>query len=77
MGLKRGVVRAAVVQAAPVIMDKRGTMERIRKLTGVAAGQGARIILFPEACSPCYPRGLSFGSVVGNRSMGGRKDWAR
>ena len=77
MGLKRGVVRAAVVQAAPVIMDKRGTMERIRKLTGEAAEQGARIILFPEAFIPCYPRGLSFGSVVGNRSMGGRKDWAR
>ena len=77
MGLGRGVVRAAVVQAAPVIMDKRGTMERIRKLTGEAAEQGARIILFPEAFIPCYPRGLSFGSVVGNRSMGGRKDWAR
>ncbi|HPF85665.1 MAG TPA: carbon-nitrogen hydrolase family protein [Aminivibrio sp.] len=77
MGLGRGVVRAAVVQAAPAIMDRRGTLERIRKLTEDAAGRGARIILFPEAFIPCYPRGLSFGSVVGNRSMGGRKDWAR
>ncbi len=77
MGLKRGIVRAAVVQAAPVIMDRQGTMERIRKLTGEAAEQGARIILFPEAFIPCYPRGLSFGSVVGNRTMEGRKDWSR
>ncbi len=57
MGLKRGVVRAAVVQAAPVIMDRQGTMERIRKLTGEAAEQGAKVILFPEAFIPCYPRG--------------------
>ena len=77
MGLKTGVVRAAVVQAAPAIMDKKETLKIVRKLAFDAAGQGAKIILFPEAFIPCYPRGLTFGTVVGNRSPEGRKDFAR
>jgi nitrilase len=35
------------------------------------------LILFPEAFIPAYPRGLSFGSVVGNRSPAGRLVWQR
>ena len=66
MGLKTGKVRTAVVQAAPAIMDKKETMKIVRKLALEAAGQGAKIILFPEAFIPCYPRGLTFGTVVGN-----------
>lgn len=77
MGLKSGIVRVAVVQAASKIMDKTGTMEKLEKLTHEASEQGAKIILFPEAFIPCYPRGLSFGTVVGSRSPEGRKDWAR
>lgn len=77
MGLKTGVVRAAVVQAAPAIMDKKETLQIVRKLAFDAAGQGAKIILFPEAFIPCYPRGLTFGTVVGSRSPEGRKDFAR
>ncbi len=30
---------------------------------------------FPEAFVPAYPRGLSFGSVVGGRSPEGRRTW--
>lgn len=77
MGLKSGTVRVAVVQAASVIMDKEGTLRKIEQLTEQAAGEGAKIVLFPEAFIPCYPRGLSFGSVVGSRTPAGRKDWAR
>ncbi|GAB1400902.1 carbon-nitrogen hydrolase family protein [Aminivibrio sp.] len=77
MGLKSGTVRVAVVQAASVIMDKEGTLRKIEQLTEQAAGEGAKIVLFPEAFIPCYPRGLSFGSIVGSRTQAGRKDWAR
>jgi len=77
MGLKRGTVRVAVVQAASVIMDKEGTLKKIEELTLEASERGAKIILFPEAFIPCYPRGLSFGAVVGSRSQAGRKDWGR
>ena len=37
------------------------------------AAQGARLILFPEAFIPCYPRGLGFGTVVGSRTTQGRR----
>jgi nitrilase len=33
------------------------------------------LVLFPEAFIPAYPRGLSFGAVVGNRSPEGRLTW--
>jgi nitrilase len=35
------------------------------------------LILFPEAFIPAYPRGLSFGMVVGSRSPEGRLIWQR
>jgi nitrilase len=71
------VVRVAVVQAAPVIMDREATTAKVVALTHQAAKQGAKIVLFPEAFIPAYPRGLTFGTRVGSRSDVGRKDWAR
>jgi nitrilase len=65
----------AVVQAAPVLFDREATVAKVRRLTGEAAARGARLILFPEAFIPAYPRGLSFGTVVGGRTMEGRKTW--
>ncbi len=70
-------VEVAVVQAAPVIMDRQATVDKARRLTQEAAAQGAHVILFPEAFIPAYPRGLSFGTVVGNRTAAGRRLWAR
>ena len=35
------------------------------------------LFLFPEAFIPAYPRGLSFGMVVGSRSPEGRLTWQR
>lgn len=68
-------VKVAVVQAAPVLFDRDATVAKACRLTGEAAALGARLILFPEAFVPAYPRGLSFGSVVGNRSSKGRQTW--
>ena len=68
-------VKAAVVQAAPVLFDRDGSVEKVCHLTREAAAQGAQIILFPEAVIPAYPRGLSFGTVVGSRSPQGRLTW--
>jgi nitrilase len=69
--------KAAVVQAAPILFDRETTVEKACQLTAEAATQGARLILFPEAFVPCYPRGLSFGTVVGSRSPAGRRTWQR
>jgi nitrilase len=71
------VVRTAVVQAAPCLFDREGSVAKARRLIGEAAAQGAQLILFPEAFVPAYPRGLSFGVVVGSRTAAGRLTWER
>ena len=70
-------VKAAVVQAAPVLFDRDACVEKVHRLTLEAATQGAQLVLFPEAFIPAYPRGLSFGTVVGSRSPAGRLTWER
>jgi nitrilase len=70
-------VRVAVIQAAPILMDLNSTIEKSVRLIGEAGERGANIIVFPEAFIPAYPRGLSFGTVIGSRTEDGRKDWYR
>ncbi|MFG0214779.1 carbon-nitrogen hydrolase family protein [Brevibacillus porteri] len=70
-------VRVAVVQAASVIMDREASTEKAVSLTLEAGEKGAKIVVFPEAFIPAYPRGLTFGTKVGSRSPEGRKDWFR
>ena len=70
-------VRAAVVQAASVAFDREHTLEKARALTAEAAEQGAQVVVFPEAFVSGYPRGLSFGAVVGARTPEGREDFRR
>lgn len=68
-------VKVAVVQAAPVLFDREASVEKACRLAGEAAAQGSKIILFPEAFVPAYPRGLTFGTTVGGRSPQGRLTW--
>ena len=70
-------VRAAVVQAAPVLFDREASVRKTCQLVAQAAAQDAQLILFPEAFIPAYPRGLGFGAVVGSRSEAGRRTWER
>jgi nitrilase len=70
-------VKVAVVQAAPVLFDREASVAKACRLVSEAAAQGAQLILFPEAFIPAYPRGLSFGTVVGSRSPAGRRLWQR
>lgn len=65
--------KVAVVQAAPVLVDRDATVAKAVSLIRDVAAQGARLILFPEAFITGYPRGLGFGAVVGSRSPDGRK----
>ena len=69
------VARVAVVQAAPALFDRERTLAKVATLTAEAAADGAQLVLFPEAFIPAYPRGLSFGCVVGARRPEGRRTW--
>jgi len=47
--------KVAAIQASPVILDKEGCIEKCCELTEEAAGNGARIVVFPETFIPTYP----------------------
>jgi len=64
--------KVAVVQTAPILFDKQKTIDKMGTLIKEAASKKAELILFPEVIIPGYPRGLSFGTVVGSRSENGR-----
>ena len=69
--------KAAVVQASSKLFDLEGCLKKTRSLVWEAKGKGANLVLFPEAFISGYPRGLSFGTVVGSRSPNGRKTWLK
>ena len=70
-------LKVAVVQASSILFNCEATIEKTCRLILEAARQDAKLILFPEAFIPAYPRGLSFGAVVGSRSSSGRRTWQR
>jgi nitrilase len=56
------------VQAEPAIFDRDATIARLAGLAREAAGEGARLVLFPETFVPVYPsnrwaRELAHGSA--------------
>src|SRR5258708_37097888 len=71
------VVRAAVVQAAPIAFERERTLEKVRSLTAEVASRGAQLAVFPGAFVSAYPRGLSYGAVVGDRTKEGREQYRR
>lgn len=70
-------IKAAVVQAAPVLFDTPKTVEKLTTLTRDAAGRGANLVVFPEAFVGGYPKGLDFGARLGSRSPEGREEFRR
>lgn len=70
-------LKAAVIQAAPVGFDRSATLAKARVLADSAAGEGAQLVVFPEAFVSAYPKGLDFGARIGMRSPEGRDDFRR
>jgi nitrilase len=69
--------RVAVVQAGAVPFDSRRSIEKAADLMAQAAGEGAKLAVFPEAFVGGYPKGLDFGARVGMRSPEGRSEFRR
>ncbi|MBN3724452.1 carbon-nitrogen hydrolase family protein [Burkholderia sp. Ac-20379] len=64
--------KAAVVQAASVPFEPMKSAEKAAGLIRDAAREGATLAVFPEAFIGGYPKGASFGTLVGRRTDGGR-----
>jgi len=69
--------RAAVIQAAPRIFDLAETLDRFETLVAQATIAEAELVVFPEAFIGGYPKGATFGAVVGERSEAGRALFTR
>ena len=70
-------VQAAVVQAAPIGFDREQTLDKLDRLIVESARGGAQLAVFPEAFVPGYPKGIDFGTVVGQRTPEGRDQFRR
>ena len=69
--------KVAVVQAMPFLFETDKTIEKMWDLLVGIKAESPDMVLFPEAFLPGYPRGLTFGAVVGSRSQEGRELYAR
>ncbi|GGA71584.1 carbon-nitrogen hydrolase family protein [Ornithinibacillus halotolerans] len=70
-------VKVAVVQAGSIVMNKEKSVDKALQLIQEAGRENANIIVFPEVFIPAYPRGMSFGAIVGSRSDTGRNEFLR
>ena len=68
---------AAVVQAAPVGFDVERGLDKIADLARQTSEGDAQLAVFPETFLPGYPRGITFGLSVGDRSVDGRDHFRR
>ena len=70
-------ITVSLIQSSPVLFNLQATLDKVERLAQDAAKNNPNIIVFPEAFIPAYPRGLSFGTVVGSRSELGRETWLK
>jgi nitrilase len=69
--------KAAVAQAGSALFDTPATLSRAEHLCRSAAAEGASLLVLPEAFLGGYPKGLTFGATLGNRTAEGRDHFRR
>lgn len=71
------ICKVALVQAEPVLFDKKASLKKALDYIEQAASQNPNLIVFPELFIPGYPIGMNFGFRMGKRTEEGREDWKR
>ena len=51
--------------------------DKAERLLAEAASHGSQLVVFPEAFVGGYPRGSSFGVIIGNRTAKGREEFRK
>src|ERR1700744_33294 len=75
--MEQTMIKAAVVQASSIPFEPYKRAEKAVELVRTAATEGARLVVFPEAFLGGYPKGSSFGTLVGKRTDIGRYHFQR
>ena len=70
-------IRAAVIQAAPVMFNPCVSLRKLADFASDAARRRAQLVVFPEAFIGGYPKGLDFGVTLGVRTPRGRDEFRR
>jgi nitrilase len=70
-------VRVACVQAEPVILDLEGTLDKLERLAGEAARDGAELVVFPETFVSVYPSSRWAKAFAAWQSAAVRETFAR
>ncbi|MFT4537488.1 MAG: nitrilase [Saprospiraceae bacterium] len=68
-------LKVALIQDYPIFFDKDATISKMERI--VEENKDSNLIVFPESFIPGYPRGFSFGAVIGSRSDEGRALYAK
>lgn len=71
------MVKIAALQISPILFDREQSLDKAVSYIHKAGDEDVDIVLFPESFIPGYPRGLSFGYLVGSRTEKGREDYLR
>ena len=72
------IIRAAAVQAEPVVLDRAASIEKAIGLIAEAAGNGAELIVFPETFIPNYVNASIWGKGMAKfGDPNAKRAWAR
>ncbi|RAU92534.1 carbon-nitrogen hydrolase family protein [Mycolicibacter senuensis] len=69
--------KVGVAQVGSVMFDTAATLAKLRDFVDRAKAAEVEFLVFPEAFVGGYPKGLSFGAVVGSRTPAGRDEYVR
>jgi nitrilase len=72
----REPVTAVCAQVEPVIFDRDATIEKLARTAEEAAGNGARLVVFPEAVVPAYPSSTWAKALAGWSEDGAKEAFA-